>query len=304
MFMKMSGVPRCCAACWSWCTTSKSPLASAPATITEGVTATVNGGSASPTATVAKVSDRGISVQSPSGECRHLACREQRADPCQRRCAAPECEAQLIGSEEERMNRILHVRAKPAVHVLYGMTHAMPGARAPPLGREHLGSACELLAEQPQRPQVRRAQRLELDVTVRQAMLHGLETADRPSKLLPLAHIERGAAQSLLQHAELQRGIADLGALKGPAHHRIRRSTQQLVARRADVAQYHARLGFAAGDGLRLDLKAGDAGFDHEHLRPDGRVRGHQQGVRLGSVWHADFLTRQTPAVSSGAGSG
>src|ERR1700733_13952213 len=107
MFMKICGVPRARAAATSWWTTSKSPLAMAPATMTEGVTASLSGGSDSPTRTVSKLI---WDIAAP------LACEpgnrtrgERTPDVSQYRARAPQAHFQLLCLEEVGLHRVLDI---------------------------------------------------------------------------------------------------------------------------------------------------------------------------------------------------
>src|SRR5215469_16311858 len=180
MFRKTSGVPRSCAAVRSWCTTSKSLLASAPATIAEVVTGMASGGSRSPVAIRSNTMGSVITASAvrTSRKWPHATGGQLRADGGQHLRAAPQRNAELPRAQEPGVDGVFHVRAEAPVYVLCGVGDAMTRACRPPLGGENFGAGRHVVVQRPHRAQIRRAQRFDVDITVRQAVLHRLEAAD------------------------------------------------------------------------------------------------------------------------------
>ena len=137
--------------------------------------------------------------------------------------APPRASSICLATQKVRVHRVLDVGPQPAVHVLDRVRHAVSRLCRPPLGGEHLGLRLDPGIERPDGAQVGRAQRLDVDVTVRKAMLHRLEASQRAPELAALADVGGRAAQRLGHHAQLQCRKRHVGTLERPGQ-RLRRA--------------------------------------------------------------------------------
>ena len=195
------------------------------------------------------------------------------------------------------MDGVFHVRAESTVNVLHGVTDPMPRACRPPFRRQGFRACRNAVIERPHRTQVDRAQCLEVDITVGQAVLDGLEAADGSAELPALAHIGGGATQRLLQHAELLGGVCHLRPLERPADDPAGDIPQHLRRSGLHLRQRQPRLRLPAGADLRLDAQARAARLDEKHAYAVFAPGRHQQQLRLSAVGYADLLPAQPPAA-------
>ncbi len=86
----------------------------------------------------------------------------------------------------------------------------------PPLGSANFGPRIQAFAQAPQRQPVGGANSFHVDVAVRHAHGQRLESAQRNPELLALTQKGGGALHGLFGDADLQRAVADIGALLQP----------------------------------------------------------------------------------------
>ena len=121
---------------------------------------------------------------------------------------AAQRELGLLGGQEVAVHRVVGVDADAAMDVNDAVCHPMPGISRPECGGGDLGVGGQILAESPRRLGKCQPQALDVDVAVRQPLPDRLEAADRAVELFTGLCVFSGQLQSSLEHAELERAVA------------------------------------------------------------------------------------------------
>jgi hypothetical protein len=215
----------------------------------------------------------------------------------------------VLRPEEAAVDRVVDVRAGPAVQVLGGVRDAVARHAGPPLRGAHVQRGGKARGDPPGRLEHDGAHALDVDPGVGETVLRALEAPDLAAELLALDHVVGRPAHRRLGHAELDGREAEQGPLPDPLHdltalrgvgraeHRVRAD--------AGAREHEARERLAPRRELPLERDAGGPRLDQEDSDATlAGARGHEHRAREPGRLDAGLLAVEAPARAVAAGGG